>query len=100
MDVNTVARMYGATKDHNAGRLSKTCLDFIMENIHEVTGNVAFQEEMQHHSHLFIPVLKAAADRMNGQQPHKKQRTGDYGTVPVPTPATGAVSSPVPDIDA
>ena len=46
MDVNTVARMYGATEDHNAPRLSKACLDFIMENIHEVTANVAFQEEM------------------------------------------------------
>jgi len=99
MDVNTVARMYGATEDHNAPRLSKACLDFIMENIREVTGNVAFQEEMQHHSHLFIPVLKAAADRMNGQ-PNKKQRTGDYLGVPVSTPTAGAVSSPVPDSDA
>jgi len=99
MDVNTVARMYGATEDHNATRLSKACLDFIMENIQEVTVNVAFEEEMQHHSHLFIPLLKAAADRMNGQ-PHKKQRTGDYSGVPVPTPTAGAVSSPVPDSDA
>jgi len=101
MDVNTVARMYGATEDYNATRLSKACLDFIMENIHEVTGNVAFQEEMQHHSHLFIPVLKAAADRMNGQ-PHKKQRTGDHSSAPVTvsTPSAGAISSPVPDSDA
>jgi len=99
MDVNSVARMYGATEDHNAPRLSKACLDFIMENIHEVTANVAFQEEMQHHSHLFIPVLKAAADRMNGQ-PNKKQRTGDYLGAPVSTPTAGAVSSPVPDSDA
>ena len=91
--------MYGATDDYKASSLSKPYLDFIIENIHEVTGNVAFQEEMQHHSNLFIPVLKAAADRMNGQ-PHKKQRTGDYGTIPVPTPPAGAVSSPVPDSDA
>jgi len=99
MDVNTVARMYGATEDHNASRLSKACLDFIMENIHEVTSNVAFQEEMQHHPHLFIPVLKAAADRINNQ-PNKKQRTGEYGGVPMSTPTAGAVSSPVPDTDA
>jgi len=98
MDVNTVARMYGATEDHNANRLSKACLNFIMENIHEVTANVAFQEEMQHHSHLFIPVLKAAADRMNGQ-PNKKQRTGDHGIPSTVSTPAGAISSPVPDSD-
>jgi DNA-binding HxlR family transcriptional regulator len=74
MDVNTVPRMYCATEDFHARRLSKACIDFIMENIREVAGNHAFQEEMKHYPHLTLPILKAAAD-MIPQPVHKKQRT-------------------------
>lgn len=73
MDVNTVPRMYCATEDFHARRLSKACIDFIMENIREVAGNHAFQEEMKHYPHLTLPILKAAAD-MIPQPVHKKQR--------------------------
>eukprot|EP00567_Pseudictyota_dubia_P000530 CAMPEP_0197464576 /NCGR_PEP_ID=MMETSP1175-20131217/64094_1 /TAXON_ID=1003142 /ORGANISM="Triceratium dubium, Strain CCMP147" /LENGTH=532 /DNA_ID=CAMNT_0043000557 /DNA_START=75 /DNA_END=1671 /DNA_ORIENTATION=- len=79
MSTNTVARMYCATEDYRADRLSKACIEFIMENIREVTGNVAFQEEMRHYPHLCIPILKAAAD-MIPEPAHKKQRTGDHGS--------------------
>lgn len=108
MDVNTVARMYCATEDYHALRLSRACIDFIMENIREVTGNVAFQEEMKHYPHLCIPVLKAAADLIP-EPVHKKQRTGDHGTAgsgaantPGSSGGGGAAcsSSPVPDSDA
>uniref|UniRef100_A0A7S2W5C8 BTB domain-containing protein n=1 Tax=Eucampia antarctica TaxID=49252 RepID=A0A7S2W5C8_9STRA len=103
MDVNTVARMYCATEDYNALRLSQACIDFIMENIREVTGNVEFQEEMKHYPHLCIPVLKAAADLIP-EPMHKKQRTGDHssatGSTPSASAGAGCASSPVPDIDA
>ena len=97
MDVNTVARMYCVTDDFRAERLARACIDYIMDNIREVTGNVSFQEEMKHYPHLCIPVLKAAADLIPEQPVHKKQRTSDHGGVS--TPGTGAVSSPVPDSD-
>lgn len=78
MDVDNVAKMYCATEEHHAGRLSQACIDFIMENIREVTGNVSFQEEMKHYPHLCIPVLKAAADLIP-EPAHKKQRTDNAG---------------------
>ena len=58
MDVNTVARMYCATEDYSAERLAKACINYIMDNIREVTGNVAFQKEMKNYPHLCIPVLQ------------------------------------------
>lgn len=103
MDVNTVARMYCATEDYHALRLSQACIDFIMENIREVTGNVEFQEEMKHYPHLCIPVLKAAADLIP-EPMHKKQRTGEHSSAASSTPSAsagvGCASSPVPDSDA
>lgn len=102
MSTNTVARMYCATEDFHAQRLSKACIEFIMENIREVTGNVAFQEEMRHYPHLCIPILKAAAD-MIPEPVHKKQRTGDHGgsaNTPGTSGGAGCSSSPVPDSDA
>lgn len=75
MDVNTVAKMYCATADHQAKRLQKSCIDFMLENIHEVTTNITFQEELKAYPHLCIPVLKAAADLIP-EPSHKKQRTG------------------------
>ena len=60
MDVDTVARMYCATEDYHAVRLKKACIEFIMENIREVTGNIAFQEEMRHYPHLCILIIKVA----------------------------------------
>jgi hypothetical protein len=103
MDVNTVARMYCATEDYNATRLSQACIGFIMENIREVTGNVEFQEEMKHYPHLCIPVLKAAADLIP-EPMHKKQRTGEHTSIATSTPSAsagaGCASSPVPDSDA
>jgi hypothetical protein len=94
MDVNTVARMYCVTDDFHADRLARACIDYIMDNIREVTGNKEFQEEMKHYPHLCIPVLKAAADLIPEQPVHKKQRTNDHGSS---TPGGGAVSSPVPE---
>lgn len=93
MDVDNVARMYCATEEYHANRLAKACIDFIMENIREVTANQAFQEEMRHYPHLCIPVLKAAADLIP-EPVRKKQRTGSSGQ------GTGVggdgCSSPVP----
>lgn len=96
MEVATVARMYCATEDYNAHRLSKACIDFIMANIRQVTLNATFQEEMKNYPHLCIPVLKAAADLIPEGPVHKKQRTGDPSAS---TPTTGISSSPVPDSD-
>lgn len=94
MDVNNVARMYCVTDDYHADRLARACIDYIMDNIREVTGNVAFQEEMKHYPHLCIPVLKAAANLIPEQSNHKKMRTNEHDSTP-----GGAVSSPVPDSD-
>ncbi|KAL3811268.1 hypothetical protein ACHAXA_003367 [Cyclostephanos tholiformis] len=107
MKINTVARMYCATDDLHAKRLSKSCLEFIMDNYREVTGSVAFQEEMKHHPNLCIPVLKAAADLIP-EPATKKQRTsggsdlgGGGGKMEMPgsSNAAGIASSPVPDSD-
>lgn len=95
MDVNTVARMYCVTDDFHAERLARACIDYIMDNIREVTGNKEFQEEMKHYPHLCIPVLKAAADLIPEQSIHKKQRTSEMNSSS--TPVGGAVSSPVPE---
>lgn len=102
MKINTVARMYCATDDFHAKRLSKSCLEFIMENYREVTGSVAFQEEMKHYPSLCIPVLKAAADLIP-EPAQKKQRTSGASDLSKPdmpgSSAAGAGSSPVPDSD-
>mmetsp|Transcript_12592 Transcript_12592/g.14393 ORF Transcript_12592/g.14393 Transcript_12592/m.14393 type:complete len:361 (+) Transcript_12592:226-1308(+) len=95
MQVTTVARMYCATEDYNAQRLSKACIDFIMANIRQVTGNATFQEEMKNYPHLCIPVLKAAADLIPEGPVLKKQRTETNTN----TPSAGISSSPVPDSD-
>jgi len=97
MYVHTVARMYGATEDFNAQRLSRACIEFIMANLRQVTGNTTFEEEMKNYPHLCIPVLKAAADMIPEGPAHKKQRTGDcsYKT----SNPTATESSPVPDSD-
>mmetsp|Transcript_26965 Transcript_26965/g.41479 ORF Transcript_26965/g.41479 Transcript_26965/m.41479 type:complete len:438 (+) Transcript_26965:41-1354(+) len=102
MNVNTVSRMYCATDDLHAKRLSKSCLEFIMQNYREVTGSVAFQEEMKHHPDLCIPVLKAAADLIP-EPAHKKARTSTGSDMGKDTPGSGTggglASSPVPDSD-
>jgi hypothetical protein len=95
MEVGTVARMYCATEDFKAQRLSRACIDFIMANIRQVTANANFQEEMQAYPHLCIPILKAAADLIPEGSLPKKLRT-DGGSTP-----SGGISnsSPVPDSD-
>lgn len=103
LTVATVARLYGATEDFHAKRLSKACIEFIMANLRQVTGNAGFLEEMQHFPHLMLPVLKAAADMIpevtgGGGPLHKKQRTAEHGT-PVPSAVAAYRSSPVPDSD-
>jgi speckle-type POZ protein len=105
MSVHTVARMYGATEDFNAQRLSRACIEFIMANLRQVTGNSTFEEEMKNYPHLCIPVLKAAADLIPEGPVHKKQRT-DHGAsaaaaaASTPTSSAAALgSSPVPDSD-
>jgi len=97
MYVHTVARMYGATEDFNAPRLSRACIEFIMANLRQVTGNTSFEEEMKNYPHLCIPVLKAAADMIPEGPAPKKQRTGDCSYKTSNPTATG--SSPVPDSD-
>lgn len=102
MTVETVARMYGATEDFHAQRLSRACIDFIMANLRQVTGNTSFEEEMKNYPHLCIPVLKAAADLIPEGPLHKKQRTDHTGTSATPSNAAAAAqlgSSPVPDLD-
>merc|ERR1712032_959144 len=49
INIDKVARLYCATEEYNANRLQRACINFIMENIREVTGNVVFQEEMKHY---------------------------------------------------
>lgn len=98
LHVHTVARMYGATEDFNAIRLQRACIDFIMANLRQVTGNATFEDEMKNYPHLCIPVLKAAADMIPEGPVHKKQRMGELSYSKASTPnATG--SSPVPDSD-
>merc|ERR1711865_1139341 len=98
MFVHTVARMYGATEDFNAQRLSRACIEFIMSNLRQVVGNTTFEEEMKNYPHLCIPVLKAAAD-MIPEPVHKKQRTSDHGCGSNATPGAAVTGSPVPDSD-
>ena len=105
MRCETVARLYGATEDFSAKRLSRACIEFIMTNLRQLAGNPAFEEEMKNYPHLCMPVLKAAADLIPDGPAHKKQRTsaselhsGGGGT---PSSAAAAFrSSPVPDSDA
>ena len=103
MSVHTVARMYGATEDFNAQRLSRACIEFIMANLRQVTGNTTFEEEMKNYPHLCIPVLKAAADMIPEGPVHKKQRTehgGSSANASTPSAVAAALgSSPVPDSD-
>jgi speckle-type POZ protein len=100
MSVHTVARMYGATEDFNAQRLSRACIEFIMANLRQVTGNTTFEEEMKNYPHLCIPVLKAAAEMIPEGPVHKKQRTDHGTTATTPTSGANALgSSPVPDSD-
>jgi len=98
MNVDNVAKMYCATEEYNANRLSRACIDYIMENIREVTGNVSFQEEMKHFPHLCIPVLKAAADLIP-EPAHKKARTEPNSTSLSTATGCATSSSPVPDSD-
>lgn len=100
MSVHTVARMYCSTDDFQAQRLSKACIEFIMGNLRQVTGNTTFEEEMKNYPHLCVPILKAAADMIPEGPAHKKQRTDPHGSNSASTPGAGALgSSPVPDMD-
>ncbi|GKY91358.1 hypothetical protein MPSEU_000108000 [Mayamaea pseudoterrestris] len=90
--LENVARLYGATDDFNAARLSKACLEYIMHNLRALAGNAGFEAEMKNYPHLCIPVLKAAAQLIPDGPPHKKQRTEA-------TPSTNVASSPVLDND-
>lgn len=104
MTIQSVARMYGATEDFHANRLSRACIDFIMDNLRQLAGNSSFEEEMKNYPHLCIPVLKAAAEMIPEGPLHKKQRT-DHGSsttataTPSSSAAAGLGSSPVPDSD-
>ena len=97
MDVDNVAKMYCATEEYRAERLSRACIEFIMENIREVTGNASFLEEMKHYPNLCIPILKAAADLIP-EPAHKKART-EAPTATAGSGVCGGSSSPVPDSD-
>jgi len=97
MDVDNVAKMYCATEEYRAERLSRACIEFIMENIRDVTGNASFLEEMKHYPNLCIPILKAAADLIP-EPAHKKART-EAPTATAASGVCGGSSSPVPDSD-
>ena len=97
MTVQTVARLYGATEVFNAKRLARACIEFIMSNLRQLAGNSSFEDEMKQYPHLCIPVLKAAADLIPEGPLHKKQRTDHHHSMP--SLATAAGSSPVPDSD-
>lgn len=104
MTIQSVARMYGATEDFHANRLSRACIDFIMDNLRQLAGNSSFEEEMKNYPHLCIPVLKAAAEMIPEGPLHKKQRTDHGGSAnaaatPSSSAAAGLGSSPVPDSD-
>lgn len=102
MSVQTVARMYGATEDFNAQRLSRACIEFIMANLRQVTGNTSFEEEMKNYPHLCIPVLKAAAELIPEGPVHKKQRTehssSSANAVAVAAAAIGSAQVPETDV--
>jgi speckle-type POZ protein len=104
MTIQSVARMYGATEEFHANRLSRACIDFIMDNLRQLAGNSSFEEEMKNYPLLCIPVLKAAAEMIPEGPSHKKQRL-DHGSsttaaaTPSSSAAAGLGSSPVPDSD-
>lgn len=99
INIDKVARLYCATEEYNANRLQRACINFIMENIREVTGSVLFQEEMKHYTNLCIPILKAAADLIP-EPVHKKQRTNDTTTCCISTQNIAtSISSPLPQSD-
>jgi len=82
MDIDNVARMYCATEEYKAGRLARACIEFIMDNLRQVTSNRSFTEEMKHYPHLLMPILKAAADVI-GEPATKKLRTTENAASPV-----------------
>jgi BTB/POZ domain len=92
LSVSTVARLYCATEDLHAKRLSRACIEFIMANLRQVTGNASFLEEMQNYPHLMLPVLKGAADLIPEGPLHKKQRTAT-GIVPIHDPHVAAAAA-------
>lgn len=61
MDVSNVAKLYCATEDYRAKRLAQSCLEFIMNHIHEVTTDENFTIEMRNYPNLCIPILQEAA---------------------------------------
>lgn len=103
MGVETVARLYGATEDFGAQRLSRACIEFIMSNLRSLAGNTAFEAEMKNYPHLCIPVLKAAADLIpDGPLPKKARIAVEAAANAGSTPSSAnalAGSSPVPDSD-
>jgi speckle-type POZ protein len=94
MSCDSVARLYGATEDFNAQRLSRACIEFIMSNLRQLAGNTSFEEEMKQYPHLCIPVLKAAAEMIPEGPVLKKQRTDAGGGTPS---SANLGSSPVPE---
>mmetsp|Transcript_13384 Transcript_13384/g.29522 ORF Transcript_13384/g.29522 Transcript_13384/m.29522 type:complete len:265 (+) Transcript_13384:460-1254(+) len=83
MDFNNVAKMYCASEACAAPSLSKYCIEFIMDNLRELTANASFKKEMENYPELLFPVLNSVADKMPGPA-HKKQRTAEPGS-PVPS---------------
>lgn len=83
MDLDNVARMYCASEACAAPSLSKYCIEFIMDNLREVTSNASFKKEMEHYPELLFPVLNRVADSI-AEPAHKKQRTTEPGS-PVPS---------------
>lgn len=107
MSITSVARMYGATEQFSAKRLSHACIEFIMNNLRQLATNTIFIDEMQNYPHLCIPVLKAAAELIADGPLHKKQRidhnnhhnSNNTNTAGTPSNVSGLRSSPVPDSD-
>ena len=78
IDINSVPRIYCATEDYHARRLSKACIDYIMENIREVAGNASFQDHLSSYPELCIPILRAAAEMMPEPTPKRSRTAADH----------------------
>ena len=54
--------------------LGKECMDFIIENIQIVTASQNFQDQIQVHPDLVMPILQKAAEKMPDNPPTIMQR--------------------------
>jgi len=75
ISVENCAKMLCTAESYNAPQLKEACISFILDNVHEVTEDPGFQQELQQSPHLILPLLKATASLI--VPPTKRRRTGD-----------------------